>query len=149
MDKTKIMAWPGLAQDIVLSNGTAIQHVDEFKYIGSMMSSSAEDLRVRKAQAWAAFWSMSKICRSDEITLSLKLRIYDSTCLSVLLYGSEAWSLTSAMIKSINSFNYMLNIRWMDMVRNEEVLRLVGKSPLVSEVVRRQIGLLGHNMRNV
>ena len=45
MDKIKIMAWPGLAQKIVLSNGTAIQQVDEFKYLGSMMSSSAEDLR--------------------------------------------------------------------------------------------------------
>ena len=72
--------------------------------------------------------------------------------LSVLLYGSEAWSLTSAMIKSINSFGtgcycYMLNIRWTDMVRNEEVLRLVRRSPLVRQVVRRQFGLLGHNMR--
>ena len=41
MDKIKIMAWPGLAQNIVLSNGTAIQQVDEFKYLGSMMSFSA------------------------------------------------------------------------------------------------------------
>ena len=35
------MAWPGLAQDIALSNGTAIQQVNEFKY-------SAEDLRVQQ-----------------------------------------------------------------------------------------------------
>ena len=88
MDKAKIMAWPGFALDIVLSNGTAIQQVNEFKYLRSMMNSSGEDLRIRKGQAWAAFWSISKIWRSDEITLSLKLRFYDWTCLSVLLYWS-------------------------------------------------------------
>ena len=56
-------------------------------------------LRVRKGQAWAAFWSMSKIWKSDEITLSLKLRIYDTMCLSVLLYSS---------------YRYMLNRHWTD-----------------------------------
>ena len=35
--------------------GTSINNVTDFKYLGSMMPSSASDLKRRKALAWAAF----------------------------------------------------------------------------------------------
>ena len=37
--------------------GTSINHVTDFKYLGSMMASSASDLKRRKALAWTAFWN--------------------------------------------------------------------------------------------
>jgi len=92
MNKTKLMAYPPLSHDVALSDGPTLQQVEDFKYLGSMMSTSVEDLRTRKGQACGVFWSMTQIWRSHELPLALKLNIFDATCVSVLLYGSEVWS---------------------------------------------------------
>jgi len=78
-----------------------------------MISISAEDLRAIKGKACGVFWSMTKIWRSHEMPLALKLNIFDATCVSVLLYGSEAWSVTGAMRKTIDAFAttaYMIDV---------------------------------------
>ena len=146
------MSHPPLPQDVALPDGTILQRVQEFKYLGSMMSSSAEDLRVRRGQAWSAFWGMHRLWRSKEIPLPLKLRIYEATCLSILLYGCETWSITVLMRKSIDSFatscyRFMLGIKWSDKVTNEVVLSRVHRLPLSCTVVTRQLRCLGHNLR--
>jgi len=61
MNNKKLMAYPPLSHDVALSDGTTLQQVEDFKYLGYMMSTSAEDLRARKGQACGVFWSMAKI----------------------------------------------------------------------------------------
>ena len=90
--------------DIVLPDESIICQVDEFKYFGSMMSTSYADLNVTRGQAWSAFWSIKTLWRAKDVTLDLKIRIFKTTCLSILLYGSETWSINKAMMSRINSF---------------------------------------------
>ena len=50
---------------------------------------------------------------------------------SVLLYGSETWTLKTADVKRVESFEMwvwtrMGKIHWTDRVSNDEVLRIVG-----------------------
>jgi hypothetical protein len=47
-------------------NGQDIEWVDNFKYLGSMMLSSATDIKVRKGQEWKAFWKMKNIWKSTQ-----------------------------------------------------------------------------------
>ena len=153
MDKTKFMSVPPTKNDIILPDNTVLQQVDEFRYLGSMMSSAQTDLKVRKSQAWAAYWSMKTIWRSKEVPLSLKINIFQATCIAILLYGSEAWSLTKAMASQLDSFatscyRYMLNIKRTDHVRNEEVLKAVGQPPLSTIAKSRQLSWLGHTLRS-
>ena len=117
-----------------------------------MMSSSDNDLKVRRGQAWSAFWEMKDVWRSDDIPIDLKVRIFHSTCLSILLYGSEAWVLTKTMTQRINSFatscyRYMLNIKRLDKIRNEHILQIVNQPPLSVTVKERQLRRLGHTLR--
>jgi Domain of unknown function (DUF6451) len=116
------------------------------------MSSSLTDLKTRRGQAWGAFWDMAKIWRSKEISLELKVQIFQTTCLAILLYGCEAWVLTKQMCNSLDSFatscyRYMLNIRRTDHIRNKTVLQTVNQQSLSDCVKSRQLWRLGHVLR--
>ena len=59
--------------------------------------------------------------------LSVKLHLFDSLIVSVLFYNSETWVTKKVMKKEVDSFGtscyrYMLGIRIINRVRNEEVL---------------------------
>jgi len=152
IDKTKVMAIPTLNKNISLPNNTQVQEVNDFKYLGSMMSSSATDLKARRGQAFATFWSMKKLWRAKDIPIALKVRIFHATCLSIFLYGSEAWTLNKGMEALINSFaticyRFMLGKKWSDKIKNESILQLTGQPPLVNTVRQRQLRWLGHQLR--
>ena len=86
---------------------------------------------------------MKKIWHSKEISTDLNVRIFQTTCLSILLYGCEAWVLTKVMCKRLDSFvtscyRYMLHIKRTDHERNETILKTVNQEPL-SDTVQREI----------
>ena len=104
--------------------------VTDFKYLGSRIVSSLEDFRQRKAIAWNKFWQLSNVWRSKTIDITLKLRLFDSLILSILLYGAEAWSLTQRMKQQLNAFGtscyrVMLGIKRIDRVSNAHVLQKI------------------------
>jgi hypothetical protein len=132
--------------------GQRIEWVNNFKYLGSMIRSSETDISVRKAQAWASFWKMKDIFRSNTLPIRLKKEIFQAACLSILLYGCESWIITTQLEKSLNSFaancyRIMLNIKRLDKVSNEKLFQMVGVDPLVLTVQRRQLRFVGHSLR--
>jgi hypothetical protein len=71
---------------------------------------------------------------------------------AILLYGCEAWIVTNKIETNINSFatsryRELLKIKWHDKVKNEDILRLVDRKPLIAQVRKRQLGWLGHELR--
>ena len=68
-----------------------MEEVQDFKYLGSWVSSTEHDIKVRKALAWKALNTMSRVWKSG-ISKDLKRRLFVATMESVLLYGCEAWS---------------------------------------------------------
>ena len=84
--------------------------------------------------------------------LDIKLNIFQTSCLSVLLYGCESWILTKDLKKSINAFatscfRIILHIKRTNRVPNTELYRMVHSGPLASTVLRRQLTFLGHLLR--
>ena len=77
--------------------GTTINHVSDFKYLGSMMASSSGDFKRRKGLAWTAFWKLERLWRCPNISISTKVKLFNTTCVTVLLYGCESWVLSNAM----------------------------------------------------
>ena len=51
--KTKFMSNYPTQNEIQLADGSSIKQVDEFKYLGSLVSHIANDINARKGQAWA------------------------------------------------------------------------------------------------
>ena len=112
--------------------------------------STSHDIKVRKAKAWQALNNMSKIWTS-EIRRSVKARFFFATVESVLLYGSETWTLTPTIEKSLNGcYTRMLraafNISWRDHVPNQQ---LYGDIPRVTDKIReRRLQFAGHCHRH-
>ena len=48
---------------------------------------------------------MGNIWKSSEISLTLKLRIYQAAVCSVVMYGSEAWIWNEALEKKLKNWN--------------------------------------------
>ncbi len=88
VDKTKQMlinSDQGIQTPLQL-NGQQIEIVKDFKYLGSMVASSENDIKIRKGQAWAAFWKLKDIWNAKNLSIDFKIRIYNASCISILLY---------------------------------------------------------------
>ena len=62
----------------------------------------------------------------QSIPLDLKLRLFRTTCLSVLMYGCEIWIITKDVDAKLNAFviscsRIMLNIKRLDNVSNDRI----------------------------
>ena len=95
-----------------------------FKYLGAYITNCHTDFKRRKGLAWSQFWKLTTVWKSKDISLSVKLHLFDSLILSIIFYNSETWVTTKVMKKEIDSFGkscyrYMRGIRRIDRVRNE------------------------------
>ena len=71
------------------------------------------------------------------------MKLFNTTCITVLLYGCESWVITKAIEDKINSFatsclRVMLGVKRTDRVPNTEIHARTETRPLVQEVITRQ-----------
>ena len=148
--KTKYLSVNCQSESLNAKSGKELEHVNDFLYLGSYISSTEHDFSVRKAKAWAACHQMKKIWNST-MRRSLKIRLFQATVESILLYGSETWTITKTLSKRIDGcytrmLRMVLNINWRDMIRNTTVY---GDLPRVTEKIRdRRMKLAGHIHRH-
>jgi hypothetical protein len=132
--------------------GEPIKHVTDFKYLGSKMASTASDLKRRKALAWCAFWKLERLWKSSLLSIPAKVKLFHTTCVTILLYGCESWVLSLDMESKINAFatscyRIMLNIKRKDHVPNTSVYAMTETKPLIHSVRNLQLRFLGHILR--
>ena len=130
-------------------NEVELKEVDDYKYLGSFISSSLKDFDIRKALAWSACNDMHNIWTS-EIGTNLKVNIFKVAIEPILLYGSETWTLTKAMEKRLDgTYTRLLmraqNLSWKNHPSKEQIY---GKLPAVSELIKaRRVQFAGHCYR--
>jgi len=137
--------------DVVLEN-QKLKRVEDFRYLGSMMKSTETDFKRRKGLAYGAWNSMEKIWNAKHVPIKLKTNIFETSVLSILLYGCESWIITPQLEHQINTFatdcfRRMLNIKRVDKIPLESIYKQVDKRPLINTVRKRQLGWLGHALR--
>ena len=77
-----------------------IEEVEEFTYLGSKMTadgSSEREIRARLLKAGQPFATLRNTWKSGEIFKKMRIRLFKSNVLSILLYGSESWKMTKAI----------------------------------------------------
>jgi len=77
--------------EITATYGSQLEVLQNFKYLGLMMSNTEADIKARKGMAWRACNKMDQIWKSN-LNRTLKIRLLTSTVKAVLLYGCETWS---------------------------------------------------------
>ena len=86
----------------------------------------------------------------SKTNIPLKRRLFVATVESVLLYGSESWTLNVKQQNLDSTYTRMLrkalNIKWLEHVTNKEVYR---KLPLVSSKIKaRMMKMAGYCVRH-
>jgi len=82
-------------------DGEILQQVEEFKYLGSILSSSGyseKDIRVRIGMAKSAFNKLKKLF-TGVLKLEVKKRLVKTLVWSVAMYGSETWTIKRLMLQ--------------------------------------------------
>src|SRR5215469_3014566 len=79
------------------TDNSSIERVEEFKYLGKTLTnqnSIQEEIKSRLKLGNACYYSVQNLLFSSLLSKNLKIKIYRTTILPVVLYGCETWSLT-------------------------------------------------------
>ena len=95
---------------------------------------------------------MGRVWASKSISTRVKVRLYASLVLAVLLYGAETWPLTKATTGKLEAAHHrwlrkILRINWKDKVSNEKIRELTQMDKLENIIRERRLRWAGHVMR--
>ncbi|KAJ4440905.1 hypothetical protein ANN_10753 [Periplaneta americana] len=123
-EKTKYMI---MSRDQnILRNGTikigdlSFEEVEKFKYLGATVTNinyTREEIKRRIIMGNACYYSVEKLLSSSLVSKNLKVRIYKTVILPVVLYGCETWTLT---LKEEQRLRVYLGLRGMKLQENGE-----------------------------
>ena len=109
--------------------GNDIKIVENFKYLGSWMITSEQDIKVTKALAWDTCHKLNRVW-SSPLKRYIKVRLFFlATVESVLLYGSNAWTLTKKLKQQLDGtytrmLQKALHVSWKQHMTNEELIKI-------------------------
>jgi len=101
VDKTKYLVMyrdqnAGQTPSMKIYN-SSFERVEEFKYLGTTstnQNSIQEEIKSRLKSRNACYHSVQNLLSSSLLSKNLKIKIYRTIILPVILYGCETWSLT-------------------------------------------------------
>jgi len=79
------------------TDNISIERVEEFKYLGTTLTnqnSIQEEIKRRLKLGNVCYYSVQNLLSSRLLYKNLKIKIYRTIILPVVLYGCETWSLT-------------------------------------------------------
>ena len=148
--KTEFMIYNLRDGGINTADRTMLKQVQDFKYLGSWIDQSGKDFNVRKAKAWAALNKLTTIWKSN-LNRQLKVRFFRASVETVLLYGSETWTLTNNLEKQLDGcytrlLRAALNESWRNHMTNKELYRDL--LPISVRLRERRLRFSGHCWRS-
>ena len=145
-------AQPGARpSELLLSDGTPLQFVDEFKYLGSLIADQDADIRERTNKAWVEAKRLRRVWIAGDISAAVKHRLLCACILSVMLYGSESWTLTPARISRLSGahtklLRYCLNKPFAEHPTIEELRG--GRLSINQMIIKRRMTMIGKVWRS-
>ncbi|KAJ8257596.1 hypothetical protein GJAV_G00187470 [Gymnothorax javanicus] len=109
-----------------------------------------QHLKVRKALTWRALNSMNSLWKSN-LPRHIRISFFSATVESILLYGSECWTLTQALPKSLDGCYTRMLCMVLNIKQNEHITnkQLYGELLRVSErIAIRRMRIAGHCHRH-
>uniref|UniRef100_A0A8D8SXR8 Craniofacial development protein 2 n=1 Tax=Cacopsylla melanoneura TaxID=428564 RepID=A0A8D8SXR8_9HEMI len=141
----------------LIINNKVVERVKTFTYLGTTLNEDwdhSQEIKCRIEKARSAFNNMSKLFKTHNLTVEMKMRLLRCYIFSIMLYGIESWTLTGATTSRLEAFEMwiyrrILRISWMDRITNESVLQRMKKDKEIMHTIkRRKLEYLGHILRN-
>nr|VZH89407.1 unnamed protein product [Spirometra erinaceieuropaei] len=137
-------------------NGTHLQVVENFPYLGSTLSRNTkidDEVTNRISKASQAFGRLqSTVWNRHGLQLSTKLKIYKAVILPTLLYGAETWTVYAKQARRLNHFHLSclrrtLRLKWQDRIPDTDVLERTGILSIYAILRQIQLRWSGHLVR--
>ena len=149
--KTKVMT---SENNILELDGEELDVVNDFRFLGSIVPGSEDDIGQRISLAASAFGRLrGPVWRRRDISMGLKVRLYMSLIRPIALYASETWTLTSASKRRLETFEMrclrvLMGVTIRDRIRSEHIRNHLGvKESIVETVKIKRLKWFGHVMR--
>jgi len=81
----------------VTIDGDPVELVDQFKYMGGVLSSDIKldaEVAARRGRGLGAFTQFERVWGNKHLKLNTKVQVFDTFVVLHFLYGSETWNLT-------------------------------------------------------
>ena len=130
------------------NNNTNIEKVEELNFLGLTLDTHLNwkinsenidlqpDINRRIGLATGVMRSLRQpLRRHSSISLETKLRVCRASVLSVLLYGSECWPISTSLCSRLSAFDMqaqrtITNTKWFEYKTNIEVRTLTNRQPI-------------------
>ena len=122
------------------------------KTLGSLLCSRAEIQR-RVNLGNAAFSKYEKLwINGKQIDEKLKIKIYEATVVSIMLYNSGTWAAPKQILETLDAshrkhIRKILKIKWSDKISNEKLYEMSNLIPLSKRVEKARLRMLGKVLR--
>ena len=154
-DKTKILKVSTAREDPIILQGSKLDEVQAFSYLGSIIDKNGgtdADVRARIGKARAVYLQLKNIWNSKVLSIRTKIRLFNSNVKSILLYGAETWRTTKFTTIKIQSFincclRRILQIYWPDTISNPDLWHSTNEIPAEDEIRSRRWRWIGHTLR--
>ncbi|KAJ4442304.1 hypothetical protein ANN_12172 [Periplaneta americana] len=164
-EKTKYMIMS--CDQNIARNGTikigdlSFEEVEKFKYLGATVTNindSREEIKIRINMGNACYYSVEKLLSSSLLSKNLKVRIYKTVILPVVLYGCETWTLTLREEHKLRVFENKVLRKIFGAKRDEvtgewrklhntELHALYSSSDIIRNIKSRRLRWTGHVVR--
>ena len=111
----------------VMLNGEALEEVDQFKYLGSVIAANGgeeADTCHRVNEGCKVLGALKGVMKNRGLGMNVKKVLYEKVVMPTVMYDSESWGMTVTERQKLNMFEMkclriMTGVSWLDRVRNE------------------------------
>ena len=99
----------------ILCEGKEIENVFRFSYLGSTFTADDDqhkDIQEKIGKAMSRCDKLRPVLDSPDLSISVKLRLYQAAVCSLLTYGCETWQLTKRAMRQLNGANSRMLARF-------------------------------------
>ena len=135
-----------------LYSGRKIEIVDSYKYLGIEFTSTGSfksTIESLKQQASRAMFALISKSRRHNLPVDIQLQLFDSTVMSIMLYGCEIWGNANVDVLDKLYLKYLKMILGVQgKTCNNMVYGELGRFPLGIHIKKRAVGFWGRLVTN-
>ena len=132
-----------------------LEVVTNFTYMGgniSVENSVQKDISVRINKARNGYCRLRNIWKSNVYSLKTKVRLFNSSFISVLLYGCQSWRVNKNDMQKLDVFQAkclqrICYIFWPNKISNEDLNRRTNSLPISCQIQKHRMRWLAHVLR--
>ena len=118
----------------VMLNGEALEEVDQFKYLGSVIAANGgveADVHHRVNEGCKVLGALKGVVKNRGLGMNVKKVLYEKVVVPIVMCGSESWGMKVTERQKLNVFEMkclrsMTGVSRLDRVRNELVRARTG-----------------------